>query len=121
VVLPGCRVTGQTRTAASQELNKPHWCCLTQLKLKAEAGVASMEIEAAATLLVGMLSKRGIDAMAKQLVKLIKLRQRWGHFADTPLLFSVSEWQELGETMWERTITGEEKEEKEIKAVCELW
>ena len=23
--------------------------------------------------------------------------------------------------MWERTITGEEKEEKEIKAVRELW
>jgi len=80
-----------------------------------------MEIEAAAMLLVGMLSKRGIDATAKQLVKLIKLGQQWGHFADTLLLFSILEWQELRETMWERTIMGEEKEEKEIKAVRELW
>jgi len=44
-----------------------------------------------------------------------------GSFCRSQLLFSVSEWQELGETMWERTITGEEKEEKEIKAVRELW
>jgi len=80
-----------------------------------------MEVEAAATLLVGILSKRGIETMGKQLMKLIKLGQRWGHFADTQLLFSVSEWQELGETMWERMIMGEEKEEKEIKAVRELW
>ena len=86
-----------------------------------EAEAAGMGVDTAATLLVGMLSKRGIDATAKQLMKLIKLGQRWGHFADTQLLFSVSEWQELGETMWERTITGEEKEEKEIKAVRELW
>jgi len=80
-----------------------------------------MDVEAAATLLVSVLSKRGIEATAKQLVKLIKLGQRWGHFVDTQLLFSVSEWRELGETMWEKTITGEEKEEKEIKAVRELW
>jgi len=79
-----------------------------------------MEVDAAATLLIGMLSKRGRDATAKQLMKLIKLGQRWGHFVDTQLLFSVSEWRELGETMWEKTITGEEKEEKEIKAVWEL-
>jgi len=78
VVLPECRVTGQTRTAASQELIEPHWCCLAQLKLNMEAVVASMEIEAAATLLVGMLFKRGIDATAKQLVKLIGPGRRWG-------------------------------------------
>jgi len=119
--MPGCRVAGQTRTAASQELIEPHWGCLAQLKLNVEAVVTSMEIDTAATLLVSMLSKRGIDTRAKQLMKLIKLGQRWGHFADTLLLFSVSEWQELGETMWERTITGEEKEEKEIKAVRDLW
>jgi len=92
-----------------------------QLNLNVEAVVAGKELDAAATLLVGILSKRGIDATAKQLMKLIELGQRWRHFADTPLLFSVLEWQELGETMWERTITGEEKEEKEIKAVRELW
>jgi len=80
-----------------------------------------MEVDAAATLLVGILSKRGIEAMAKQLVKLIKLGQRRGHFVDTQLLFSVSERKELGETMWEKTIMGGEKEEKEIKAVRELW
>jgi len=80
-----------------------------------------MEVDAAATLFVGMRSKRGIDATAKQLVKLIKLGQRWGRFVDTQLLFSVSEWQELGETMGEKTIMGEENEEKEIKAVRELW
>jgi len=100
---------------------EPHWGCLAQLNFNVEAVVAGMELDAAATLLVGILSKRGIDATAKQLMKLIKLGQRWGHFADTPLLFSVSEWQVLGETMWERTITREEKEEKEIKAVRELW
>jgi len=77
-VLPGCRVAGQTQTAASQELIEPHWCCLAQLKLNVEAMVASMEIEAAATLLVGMLSKRGIDATAKQLMNLIVLGRRWG-------------------------------------------
>jgi len=86
-----------------------------------EAVVAGMEVDAAVKLLVGILFKRGIDVTAKQLMKLIKLGQRWDHFADTPLLFSVSEWQRLGDTMWERTITGEENEEKEIKAVCELW
>jgi len=100
---------------------EPHWCCLAQLNFNMVAVVAGMEVDAAATLLVGMLSKRGIDATAKQLMKLIKLGQRWGHFVDTLLLFSVSEWQELGETMWERTITGEDKEEKEIKDVRELW
>jgi len=81
----------------------------------------SMEVEAAATLLVGILSKRGIETTAKQLVKFIKLGQQWGHFVDTQLLFSVLEWQELGETMWEKTVLGEEKEEKEIKAVRDLW
>jgi len=80
-----------------------------------------MEVEAAAVLLVGILSKRGIDATAEQLMELIKLGQRWGHFVDTRLLYSVSEWQKLGETMWEKTIVGEEKEEREIKAVRELW
>ena len=80
-----------------------------------------MEVEAAATLLVGILSKRAIETTAKQLVKLIKLGQQWGHFADTQLLFSVLEWQELGETTWEKTITGEEREETEIKAVREFW
>jgi len=74
-VLPGCRVAGQTRTAASPELIEPHWGCLAQLKLNVEAVVASMEIDAAAKLLVGMLSKRGIDTTAKQLTKLIKLGQ----------------------------------------------
>jgi len=75
-VLPGCRVAGQTQMATSQELNEPHWRCLVQLKLNMEAVVASMEIEAAAKLLFSMLSKRGIDATAKQLMKLIKLGQR---------------------------------------------
>ena len=100
---------------------EPHWGCLAQLNFKVEAVVAGMEVDAAATLLVGILSKRGIDATAKRLMKLIKLEQQWGLFADTPLLFSVSEWQELGETMWERAITGEDKEEREIKAIRELW
>jgi len=100
---------------------EPHWSCLVHLNFNMEAGVAGMEVDAAATLLVGILSKRGIDATANRLMKLIKLGQRWGHFADTPVLFSISEWQELGETMWERTITGKNKEEKEIKAVRELW
>jgi len=40
-----------------------------------EAVVAGMEVDAAATLLVGILSKREIDAMANQLMKLIKLGQ----------------------------------------------
>jgi len=80
-----------------------------------------MEVEAAVALLVGILSKRGIDATAGQLVELIKLGQRWGHFVDTRLLCSVLEWQKLGETMWEKTIVGEEKEEREIKAVRGLW
>jgi len=80
-----------------------------------------MEIDAAAMLLINILFKRGIQATAKQLVELIKLGQQWGHFVDTRLLYSVSEWQKLGETMWDRTIVGEEKEEKEIKAVQELW
>ena len=80
-----------------------------------------MEVEAAAALLIDILSKRGIDTTAEQLVELIKLGQRWGHFVDTRLLYSVSEWQKLGETMWEKTIVGEEKEEREIKAVRELW
>jgi len=37
-----------------------------------------MEVDAAAMLLVGMLSKRGTDATAKQLVKLIGPGRRWG-------------------------------------------
>jgi len=77
-VLPVRRGAGQTRTAASQELIEPHWGCLAQLNLNVEAVVATMETEVAATLLVGMLSKRGIDAMAKQLVKLIGPGRRWG-------------------------------------------
>jgi len=102
------------------EKKRARRCCLEQTQFKVEAGAASMEVEAAATLLVGILSKRGIDATAKQLVELIKLGQQWAHFGDTQLLYSVSEWQELGETMWEKTILGEEKEEKEIKAVWGL-
>jgi len=97
------------------------WCCLVQTQFKVEVGAAGMGVDTAATLLVSMLSKRGINATASQLMKLIKLGQRWGHFVDTQLLFSVSEWRALGKTMWEKTITGEEKEEKEIKAVRELW
>jgi len=92
-----------------------------QAQFKVEAGAVGMEVDTAAMLLVGILSKRGIEATAKQLVKLIMLGQRWGHFVDNQLQFSVLEWKELGETMWEKTIMGEEKEEKEIKAVRELW
>ena len=58
---------------------EPHWGCLVQLNFNVEAMVASTEIGAAATLLVGMLSKRGIDATAKQLVKLIGPGRRWVH------------------------------------------
>jgi len=106
---------------AASQIKRARWCCLAQAQFKVEAGATGMEVEAAATLLVGILSKRGIEATAKELVKLTKLGQRWGHFVDTQLLFSVLEWRELGETMWEKTITGDEKEEKEIKAVRELW
>jgi len=49
-----------------------------QLNFNVEAVVASTEIETVATLLVGMLSKRGIDTTAKQLVKLIGPGRRWG-------------------------------------------
>ncbi|XP_074021613.1 uncharacterized protein [Numenius arquata] len=80
-----------------------------------------MQVEAAATLLAGILSKRGNEVPAKLLIKLIKLGQRWGHFSDTPMLFSVSEWRDFGGTMWQKTIEGDEKEEKEIKAVRGLW
>ncbi|XP_072714813.1 uncharacterized protein [Ciconia boyciana] len=95
-----------------------------------------MEIEAAATLLAGILSKRGIEAPVKQagilskrgieapvkqLIRLIKLGQSWGHFSDTCMLFSVSEWRDFGGTMWQKTIEGDEKDEKEIKAVRGLW
>ena len=82
---------------------------------------AAMEVEAAVTLLVGILSKRGIEIARKQLIKLVKLGLRLRHFKETALLFSFTEWQELGNTMWERTITGDAKEEKEIKTVWELW
>jgi len=51
---------------------EPHWGCLAQLNLNVEAMVAGMEVDAAATLLVDILSKRGIDATAKQLMNLIK-------------------------------------------------
>ena len=44
---------------------EPHWGCLAQLNFNVEAVVAGMEVDAAATFLVGMLSKRGIDATAK--------------------------------------------------------
>ena len=57
------------------EKKRAHRCCLEQTQFKVEAGDASMEVEAAATLLVGILSKRGIEATAKQLVELIKLGQ----------------------------------------------
>ncbi|PKU45891.1 endogenous retrovirus group k member 8 gag poly [Limosa lapponica baueri] len=80
-----------------------------------------METEAAATLLTGILSKRGNEIPVKLLIKLIKLGQRWGHFSDTHMLFSVSEWRDFGGTMWQKTIKGNEKEEKEIKAVRKLW
>ncbi|KAK4811189.1 hypothetical protein QYF61_019820 [Mycteria americana] len=82
---------------------------------------AVMEVEAAATLLTGILSKRGIEAPVKQLIRLIKLGQCWGHFSDTCMLFSVSEWRDFGGTMWQKTIEGDEKDEKEIKAVRGLW
>nr|XP_013800092.1 PREDICTED: endogenous retrovirus group K member 8 Gag polyprotein-like [Apteryx mantelli mantelli] len=80
-----------------------------------------MEADAAATLLAGILSKRGIDAPVKQLHRLIKLGQKWGHFSDTHMLFSVSEWRDFGETMWHKTIEGGDKDKKEIKAVRALW
>jgi len=85
----GC-LSRQSRTTASQ-IKGAHWCCLAQAQFKVEARTAGMEVDAATMLLVGMLSKRGIDATAKQLVKLIKLGQQWGHFVDTQLRFSVSE------------------------------
>ncbi|XP_075284995.1 uncharacterized protein LOC142362241 [Opisthocomus hoazin] len=40
---------------------------------------------------------------------------------DARSLFSVSAWRELGETMWLKTISGEEEEEEEIAAVREPW
>jgi len=43
-----------------------------QLNFNVEAVIAGMEVDAAATLLVDILSKKGIDATAKQLMKLIK-------------------------------------------------
>ncbi|XP_065492942.1 endogenous retrovirus group K member 9 Gag polyprotein [Caloenas nicobarica] len=78
-----------------------------------------MELEAAAALLASILSKRGIESSQKQLIKLITLAQKWGHFEDIPLLFSPTEWKAVGETMWEKIIEGEE--EKEIKPLRTLW
>jgi len=86
----GC-LSRQSRTAASQ-IKRARWCCPGLRQFKVGAEDAGMGVDAVATLLVGMLSKRGIDATAKQLVKLVKLGQRWGHLVDTQLLFSVSEW-----------------------------
>jgi len=65
-----------------QEKKRACRCCLEQTQFKVEAGATSMEVEAAATLLIGILSKRGTEAMAKQLVELIKLGQQLGHFVD---------------------------------------
>ncbi|KAM9251466.1 growth hormone receptor-like [Cariama cristata] len=36
-------------------------------------------------------------------------------------IVNVSEWRGFGDTMWHKTIEGNEKEEKEIKAVRGLW
>jgi len=54
---------------------EPHWGCLAQLNFNVEAVLTVIKVDAAAMLLVGILSKRGIDATAKQLMKLIKLGQ----------------------------------------------
>lgn len=75
-----------------------------------------MGVEAAVMLLVVILSKRDIETTGKQSIKLIKR----GNFKGMTLLLSVTEWQELGNTMWERTITDDAKEKKEIKTVREL-
>lgn len=66
--------------------------------------VAEMEEKAAATLLASILSKRGIETMEKQLTKLINLGRRLGHFGDTQTLFSVLEWREFGDSMWQKQI-----------------
>ncbi|XP_071660901.1 uncharacterized protein [Patagioenas fasciata] len=78
-----------------------------------------MDIETAAALLTTILSKRGIESSQEKLITLIFLAQKWGHFGEVPLLFSPTEWRSVGDTMWDKTIRG--VEEKEIKAVRELW
>ena len=80
-----------------------------------------MEVGTAVTSLSAILSKRGIEASRKRLTKLIKLAWRTGHLKETALLFSFTEWQEFGHTMWERTVTGDAKEKKEIETIWELW
>ncbi|XP_053905616.1 uncharacterized protein LOC128849202 [Cuculus canorus] len=76
-----------------------------------------METEAAATLLVAILSKRGHELPAKLLIKLLHLGRKWGHFTDPHTMFFVTEWRDYGETLWQKTISRTDNDEKEVKAV----
>lgn len=77
-----------------------------------------MEQEVALNLLLRFLEKRGVDSgTVKQVPGLIAYGRATGSFAQTGSLFDESEWQRLGETLWDHVID----DKKDAKKLMKPW
>jgi len=79
-----------------------------------------MEWEAAEKLLLTILSKRGEQVSPKGLSEMVKWAQRHEYSREVALMFSVSEWHDIGDHMWDCVISGG-KDEKLLKPLGPVW
>ncbi|XP_055556321.1 uncharacterized protein LOC129734925 [Falco cherrug] len=65
-----------------------------------------MEREAALTLLSDILAKREASVSTKKLHDLCRWTNEKGHLKDPQLMFSVTEWREIGDSLCDATLSG---------------
>lgn len=79
-----------------------------------------MEWEAEEKLLLSILSKRGEQTSPKGISELVKWARNNGHLREVALIFSVAEWREVGDHMWDSMIS-DKREEKTLKVLGPVW
>lgn len=60
----------------------------------------------ALTLLEQLLAKQEASVSTKRLRELCRWAKEKGHFKDPQLMFSTTEWREIGDSLWEATLQG---------------
>ncbi|XP_040434766.1 uncharacterized protein LOC121080690 [Falco naumanni] len=79
-----------------------------------------MELDVAIKLLTSILFKRGESTRETEVDALVRWTQKKDKLPEPVLLFSIMEWREVGNCLWDTTIEGG-REGKEVKAFGATW
>lgn len=95
-------------------------CCDSWKRGRDLPSVSTMEWEAAEKLLLSLFSKRREQSSLKGMTELVHWAQKKGHLLKVVLIFSIDEWWDIGDHMWDSVINGG-KEEKMLRTLGPLW